>query len=376
MQQGDLDGAMVNQLRAAALAGGWQDREIAAVLTWFRFIERYTFTRGHAAALAHVAWRVARIAAHYPVHFYAAVLDHLGLGVGGGMYPILVYVVEAQRHGVAVVGPTVNGPWQSVPEGHKVRCGLRLLQGVIHLPTLERIHAAARQRHVASVTDLCARVELTANEIEHLIAAGAVDGLVSSRRHARWEAQYAQVRPLDQASLLDAGTWPQPPLVEAEDCLERAAEEYATLGFTLSVDHPLALCRAALPDTTLVTAEQLGAHVGQQVTVAGVIVAGRRIRTTKGRLMAFASLCDWSGVMEMTLFERAAEGYAELLQKGGAVVATGRVTQDVERGVGVEVTTMWTVQTCGEAPPPVQQVRVAESIGPFRRRVSDDLRRR
>jgi len=108
---GERSAPIVNSLRAAALRNGWSDGEIAVVLNWFRFIERYTYTKGHAVAMAHVAWRVTRIAVYYPVQFYAAVLDNLGLGVAGGMYPILVYVVEARRHLVEVQGPRVNGPW-------------------------------------------------------------------------------------------------------------------------------------------------------------------------------------------------------------------------------------------------------------------------
>ena len=177
----------------------------------------------------------------------------------------------------------------------------------------------------------------------------AIDELVPSRRHARWEAQYAHVRPLDQTSLLDEGTWPRPPVVEAESTWERATEEYATLGFPLSVEHPLDLYAVEPTKTCIVCAEQLGAYVGRRVTVMGVVVAGRRIRSANGRLMAFASLCDRAGVLEMTLFEDAAERYADLLQVGSVLMATGVVTQDVERGVGVEAHTLWPLQAHSEA---------------------------
>ena len=53
--------------------------------------------------------------------------------------------------------------------------------------------------------------------------------------------------------------------------------------------------------------------------------------------MTFVSLCDRSGVMELTCFEDAAERYGELLHLGRVLQARGRITQDVERGVGVEV---------------------------------------
>jgi DNA polymerase-3 subunit alpha len=113
MGKGATDGPMVNKLRAAALAHGWSDREVDVIVHWFTFIQRYTFTRGHAVAMAHAAWRVARLAVHYPVHFYCGVLDHLGLGIGGGMYPTLVYVIEARRPGSMCLGHRSMGHGQA-----------------------------------------------------------------------------------------------------------------------------------------------------------------------------------------------------------------------------------------------------------------------
>jgi error-prone DNA polymerase len=212
-----------------------------------------------------------------------------------------------------------------------------VLRGAINERTLQRIHEAARQRPFASVTDLCTRMELAPGDIEQLIAAGALDPLAPNRRHARWEARFAHGRSLDQTSLLDARTWPEPPLLEGESPYERGAEEYATLGFTLSVDHPLALVDEKLARHYLVCAERLRMHIGQRVQVAGVIVAGRKIRTSAGRMMTFASLCDRTGVLELTLFEGVAARYTEVVQEGGLVVATGIVTDHTEHGTGVEV---------------------------------------
>lgn len=129
----------------------------------------------------------------------------------------------------------------------------------------------------------------------------------------------------------------RPPVDEPESRSERAVEEYATLGFTLSLTHPLMLRRAALHSVNVVPAEQLHRHVGKIVTSAGVIVAERRYRTPNGRLMIFASLCDQSGVTELTLFEDAAQRYAEIIHTGRMLISVGTITQDRERGIGMEV---------------------------------------
>jgi error-prone DNA polymerase len=338
MKKGEADGPMTNLLRAAAISNGWAAREIDTVLHWFTYIKRYTFTRGHAIAMAHVAWRAARLQAHYPAFFYAGVMDHLDLGDGfGGMYPTLVYVVEARRHGIAVRGPSINGPWESTADGAAVQCGLRTLRASMNVAILERIHAASHQCPFTGVADLCRRVELSAADVEKLIAAGTVDDLVPSRRHARWEVQYAHAWRSDQSSLLDDHSWQRPTAVEAEGRDERGWEEYAALGWTLSVDHPLDLVRDALHERTPVYTAQLQHHIGQVVDVAGVIVARRRIPTVNDRPMLFASLCDYSGTMELTLYGDAAERYDDDIQIDTMLVARGVVTQDAEHGIGVRV---------------------------------------
>lgn len=53
--------------------------------------------------------------------------------------------------------------------------------------------------------------------------------------------------------------------------------------------------------------------------------------------MAVASLCDATGIVELTLVETAAERYGDLLAMQQAVIVQGRVSIDVERGVGIEV---------------------------------------
>jgi DNA polymerase-3 subunit alpha len=334
----------VNRLRAAALRNGWSDAEIDVVLGWSRYIKRYTFTKGHAVAMAHIAWRVARIAAHYPAHFYAAVLDRLGWGVGGGMYPIIVYVTDASRHRIRIEGPTVNSAWHSEPKGTTIHAGLTLLRNVINEDTLRHIYTAAQERPFRSVTDLCARVALTDRELECLIQAGTLDIFAASRRHARWEAQAARTVPQAQPALLSEMEQRYIPPITPEDEMERAAEEYRILGFTRSLPHPMELYRATLADLSVLPVAHLAQHVGEEASVAGIVVAARRIQTSQGRPMAFLSICDASGVAELTVFDSATQQVAQNITCGHVVCAMGRVLQHVEHGTNLEVTTVRVVE--------------------------------
>lgn len=103
------------------------------------------------------------------------------------------------------------------------------------------------------------------------------------------------------------------------------------------MDHPLDLYEDQLTPQTITPAERIAEHVSQRVTMAGVVVAYRRIRTQQGRPMVFASLCDARGVVELTLFAQAAQQDGPVLKTGGVVLAWGTVHQDDERRVGVIV---------------------------------------
>lgn len=335
---GDRLAAMRNHLYAAAITNGWQEQEIAAVLGWLDGVKSYIFCRGHSSALAAVAYRVARLLAHYPAHVLAAVFDCL-VGDTGGMYPPLVYLSETRRLGLAIVPPHVNSTWESRACGTTIALGLSLLQRVINPQTVQAICTEARTRPFVSVADVVGRVACSAHELECLVACGALDQLALSRRHARWEIQAAQGRPRGQDTLFN-DPYELPTGIEPEHPFERAEEEYAVLGLTWTVDHPLDLYRSNLEPWSVVTAEQITGQIDREVVVAGMIVARRRILTVTGQPMLFLTLCDRSGIVELTLFANILERVGHLDDRDEVVVASGIVRQDADRGIGIEVRTL------------------------------------
>ncbi len=126
--------------------------------------------------------------------------------------------------------------------------------------------------------------------------------------------------------------------------MERAAEEYRVLGFTRSLSHPMDLYHATLAHVDVLPVARLVQHVGQAVSVAGIVVAARRIQTGQGRSMAFLSICDASGVAELTIFNSAAQQAAQNIACGHVIYATGRVGQHIEYGINLEVTTVRVVE--------------------------------
>jgi DNA polymerase III alpha subunit len=308
------------------------------VIDWFTYVQFYTYAKGHALALAHAAWRVAYLAAHYPAHFFAAALDHLG-DEGGGMYPPLIYAVDARRRGLTLIGPTINSPWESAARERTIQCGLAVLRRVIAAEVLHRIADESRLRPFRSIADLRARVEITDHQLDRLICAGSLDCLVASRRQARWAAHVVE-NAGPQAALVEVAI--SLPSVEPESVIERAQEEYATLGWTISLPHPLHLSAAVLPRARTPLGGLLR-FIGQRVVVAGIVVASRRIRTRNGELMGFVSLCDETGVAELLVFPQVFACAADALRENVVLVASGRVADDPEHGLGLIVERVRTI---------------------------------
>jgi DNA-directed DNA polymerase III PolC len=287
----------------------------------------YAFCKAHSASYAVLSLQLAWLKAHHPARFMAAVLSN-----GGGFYTPAAYVEESRRLGLAVLPPDVNrSEIRYTAEGAGVRVGFMAVKGLTG-DGLDSLLLARREGGpFRSLEDLAARTSLGRTELATLIRAGACDPLAPSRpllfwtlaslpRHARAEAGGA---------LLVADAPPPLPHLAEPSPRERCRDELELLGFTTAA-HPLALVREAIPPGT-VPAADLPRHGGRRVTMAGVPIAWKRVRTRKGEMMKFLSLEDETGTFEAVLFPAAYRRFAHLTVGGGPFLLRGRV--DLEFGV-------------------------------------------
>src|SRR6185295_4496730 len=171
--------------------------------------------------------------------------------------------------------------------------------------------------------DFAARVEnraLNRRLVESLVQAGAFDMFGPDRARLfagvplalDWGARRRQEASAGQESLFGGGgaeserlTAPALPDVPAWGPLERAAREKEVLGFYLS-GHPLDTFAEDLKRLTSGTIAQLERLApGAPARAAGVITGLRKTATKKGDPMAFATLEDMSGSMELLVFPEA-----------------------------------------------------------------------
>ncbi|MBI3624978.1 MAG: hypothetical protein HY215_02330, partial [Candidatus Rokubacteria bacterium] len=303
----------------------------------------------HGTAYAVVAYQTAYFKANHPVEFMAALLT----SEMGDTDKIVKYIEECRQMGIRVLPPDVNlSGIQFSVVGATIRFGLAAIKNVGEAAIQSILATREAKGRFVSLADFCARVDLrlvNRRVIESLIKAGAFDSLGVSRSQLLATLDQAmetgQRRQRDrqegQGSFFDmmgadqgapAGPGPRPAAPEEEAIPEwepdqRLAYEKEVLGFYLS-GHPLARFRQV--------AERLGATpiadlaqkaAGARLILFGQVAALKEIPTKSGDRMAFATLEDMGGSVELTIFPAPFKVAAALLRSREPILVRGRVDE-------------------------------------------------
>ncbi|MFL5899348.1 MAG: DNA polymerase III subunit alpha [Solirubrobacterales bacterium] len=303
----------------------------------------YSFNKSHAACYALISYRTAYLKANYPAEYMAAVIS----SVMNTKDKVPFFVNRCAEMGIDVLPPDVNCSGHSFVVSEKaIRFGLDAVKNVGH-SAVEAILRAREEKPVESIWDFCERVDSRAvnkRAIECLIKCGALDSTGASRKgmlEALPAAQSAGQKvqedaQLGQGSIFDFGegdggeaqpqTHHRPPIPAAEfDRAEMLAMEKEVLGTYLS-SHPLTEVGPALRARVDCSLAQLGGKPdGAWVTVGGIVVECKRIRTKSGNQMMFATLDDVEGQVEMLVFKADQAESAEVIQPDAIVLVRGRL---------------------------------------------------
>ncbi len=316
----------------------------------------YAFNKSHAAAYAMLSFRTAYLKAHYPREYFSALLT----SVLGNADKIAEYIAEANRAGIRVLPPDINRSMLDFHvSGDDITFGLLALKNVgrqfVDKLILERI-----DRPFASFSDFIERMsenDLNRRMVESLIKAGAFDslGVYRSRLLATLdEALMAISRKnkgnisgqMDMFSMPDsvAGggesiVYPEIPEFSTKDLLymEREAAGLFFSGHLLDGYrlHIKSLNPQSIVEITGSEDEEDPDTLedGAKVCVCGIISSVTQKTTRKGDGMAFATLEDRSGSLELVVFSKQYEAYRRHIEEDNAVCVTGTVSRrEGERG--------------------------------------------
>ena len=233
--------------------------------------------------------------------------------------------------------------------GDTVRFGLAAIKNVGEAAMESILRTRAEAGPFASLEDFCARVDLrlvNRRVLESLIKAGAFDSLGLTRAHLLATADAAlesgqrkqRDRAEGQASFFDL--LPAPTAAPGGQAVEvvpewepdqRLAFEKEVLGFYVS-GHPLARFRGVVESLGLTTTAELATKGhGARVLLFGHATGLKETSTKSGNRMAFFSLEDMDGTVDVTVFPEPYKAGAAGLHSREALLVRGRV-DDGEKG--------------------------------------------
>ena len=325
---------------------------------------KYAFNKSHAAAYAVVSYQTAYLKYYYPVEFMAALMT----SVIENPSKVAEYILNCRQMGIRILPPDINeGEGDFSVKGNEIRYGLSAIKS-IGKPVIEAILTERRERGpFRSLKDFIERLsgkEVNKRTIESFIKSGAMDSLGGTRKqlmqvYAAIIEQVAREKMsgvTGQISLFDLlGEEDKkeyeiqlPPVGEYEK-EQLLAFEKEVLGIYVS-GHPLekyeALWKRVISNVT--TDFQLDEETGQarvpdqaRVTVGGMI-AGKTVKYTKtNKTMAFLTLEDLVGNVEIVVFPKDYETYGPYLKEENKVFIRGRASSEDDKASKVICEKIW-----------------------------------
>ena len=304
----------------------------------------YGFNKSHSAAYALIAYQSAYLKAHYPVEFMAALLNSFLSSAD----QVVKLINECGEKKIEILPPDVNASNKdfSVVEG-KIRFGLGAVKNVGEAAVEVILQSRDAEGAFRSVHDFCQRVDsqkVNRRVIEQLVRCGAFDSLHSSRAQVLAALDdaldRAQVYQRDRASgqmnifdLLKAkkNVAPTPlrlPDVPEWDSRTKLQYEKESLGFYIS-GHPIDFYAEQIAKLCTTQTSGLQEHrEGAEVILCGVLSVIKELTTKRGDRMAFLSLEDKEGAVEVVSFSDTFQQVKDLLETDAPVVVIGRVQHD------------------------------------------------
>ena len=209
---------------------------------------------------------------------------------------------------------------------HAVRLGL---DGVTSIGTevAKRI-VTEREEHGAyrDMADLSRRANLSADQLEALASAGALDSLGMNRREALWQAGDAALE--REGQLPGTHVAVQPPLLPELSPLENVAYDMWATGISTD-DHPMRHARGALDSRGVLRVDRLSqVESGTRVEVAGVVTHRQRPQTAQG--ITFVNLEDESGILNVICSVGLWKRHRRVARESSALIVRGFLERSPE----------------------------------------------
>jgi len=339
-----------NVLIPGAIRNGVPEHVANALFDEMMDFGSYAFNKSHAAAYAYVGYQTAWLKYYYPVEFMAALINSFM----GSLGKVSQYVMECHKMGIKVLPPDINESESSFSvKNGAIRFGLLAVKNVGVNVVQNIIEERNKNGPFKNFIDFCERMEgkeLNRKTVESLIKCGAFDifGIYRSRLIANYEkilervSQKRKSMISGQLSLFDVAQdmddtatieWPQ--LAEYDSKLLLAMEK-EMLGLYIS-GHPLDEFSDVIKEIVTVysydfevpeeeTSNESRLTDGTFVRIAGIVTDIKSISTKNNKMMAFVTVEDLYGQMEVIVFPNVYERFARFLSNDSQIIVEGRIS--------------------------------------------------
>ncbi|MCR5719073.1 MAG: DNA polymerase III subunit alpha [Lachnospiraceae bacterium] len=335
------------------ISKGIDEKVAADIYNEMMDFAKYAFNKSHAACYAVVSYQTAYLKHYYPVEFMAALLT----SVIDNSSKVSEYIQVAKVMGIKMLPPDINtGEAGFTPDEKSIRYALTAIKGVGR-GVIDRIVKEREQagpfRDIRDFLNRVSDIDVTKRIIESFIKAGAMDNMGGNRKQLMSvyagivdEIQHDKKNIAGQLSFFDVLNESQR---EAFSVTMPDVEEYpkeVILNFEKEVlgvyvsGHPLEdyteiIDRNITYKTSAFVPEPETGNFGvrdEATVVVGGIVTDKKIKYTKNdQAMAFVTIEDMVGTLEVIVFPKVFEKFGNLLNTDEKVFIKGRASLEEDK---------------------------------------------
>lgn len=357
---------------------GMSDKKIVELWSLIEPFAAYGFNKAHAASYGQLAYRTAYMKANYPQEYMSAIMT----AESGDIEKVAEVINECRRMGMEIMPPDINESFsdftvvvaeekdinkQEVPEKsrflyektpngqiitHRIRFGLRNIKNFgeeIGKAIIEERKSSGKFTSIESFLERVQHKNLNRKSLEALILCGAMDSMHPHRGQLMENMEKLlafnrsfRMQNEDQISLfgnLESAPKAKLSLTNAEpiDSDQKLAHEKELLGLYVS-GHPLEKFKEKLSKSGMTIKKiREQARTDQNIIFGAIISESKVILTKKQEKMAFLTLSDLTGSIEVVVFPKTYKEFHEILEPDTCVVVKAKVSnRNGEKGFIVD----------------------------------------
>ena len=307
-----------------AVSKGYAQKDAEAVYDYIEKFANYGFNKSHAVAYAMLSYQLAYLKANYPTAFFTALFQN----ASAKSSKLQDYLVEARQLGIKILPPSINNSFADfVADDRGVIVGLNSIKGIRR----DFVESIVKNRYeygrFKGFQDFAYRMGAQYTKeplLMALINAGAFDEFGETRAtlKANVDAVAKSVKFHGLNLSLEDDLEVAFTHVEEESLLQRIGEEIEVLGFSIS-PHPSSKYDPLLKSGWIQAIQSVFEE--GYMRFVGLIVDIRKISTRKGEQMAYVTLQDASGMIDVVVFPSTLAEIYQHLQQNTMVLMEGRV---------------------------------------------------